>query len=203
MTLFPAMAMRPLTPEDVQGVKAGTHVVVVLPEQVSISGIERQDRFAVVPGVHDSVMHYRSELVNAGVAQAKGPRRRQVFHVVAIDLLERAVGLRVIRAPPHQPVIRRRVMQHLVRNRRDLIEDFTHLCGICSGDWIRGRGKASSRGKARPRSWNCSRTPCASRQRRLWVGAGSRRLRKSCGFECDPPDQAGPAHLHRPTDQQT
>jgi hypothetical protein len=47
--LIPADSDGSLVLEDVQGIKSWTHVVVLLPEQVSIFGIERLNVFSAAP----------------------------------------------------------------------------------------------------------------------------------------------------------
>jgi hypothetical protein len=70
---------------------------------------------------HHAVMHQRRDLVHAH-RQRPAPGRAQRADIRAVDLLQRAVALRIVAAPPDQPVLRRRTAQHLVGDRRQRIE---------------------------------------------------------------------------------
>ena len=91
--------------------EAGDHVVgdvvrhlpAVLPDEIAGRGVEGLDDIARVRHVHDAVVDERRALLAAGAEGAR-PDEAQIAHVVAIDLVERAVAPAVERAAPHQPV---------------------------------------------------------------------------------------------------
>ena len=61
-------------------------------------------------------MHERRSLLETW-RQGPRPDHAQVAHVVAIDLIQRTVAPSVERPPPHEPVGRIGILQHLVRYR--------------------------------------------------------------------------------------
>ena len=87
--------------------------MLVFPDNIAISGIQRQDRRWRRDHVHHAVMHQRDALHRAA-GKAPGPREAELVHVLLIDLVERAVALRIVSAAEHQPVIRTGVGQHLL-----------------------------------------------------------------------------------------
>ena len=86
-------------------------VPAVLPEEVAGDGVDRLQVVLRVRHVEPSAVGQRRPLLGPG-RQGAGPHHAQVAHVVAIDLVEGAVAPAVERAPPHQPVARRRVLEH-------------------------------------------------------------------------------------------
>ena len=86
-------------------------VAAVLPPQVAGHGV---DGLHVVPRVrHEqhAAVGQRGPLLRA-LGQGSGPHELQVADVVAVHLVERAVAPAVLRAAPHEPVARRRVLEH-------------------------------------------------------------------------------------------
>jgi hypothetical protein len=66
-------------------------------------------------------MHDRRSLRRAAFRHRPDPLQLQVFHVVAVDLIQRAVTRCVIIAPDHQPVAGVWIAQHRVRYRREIL----------------------------------------------------------------------------------
>jgi hypothetical protein len=87
----------------------------ILPQQGARVGVERLDVVAAVRHVHHTVVDERRRLL---VAHADGvsPDLLEPCDVLFVDLLERTVAPAVQRAPPHEPVAGRRVLEHRVRD---------------------------------------------------------------------------------------
>ena len=103
----------------------GRKVALVFPDQVAGGAVERLDLVAVVIEEQHAIVDDRRRLGGTRVHRPR-PRRLEVLDVVLVDLIERAVAVAVIGAAPHQPVRRRRIAQHLVRDR---LEIFRRLGG--------------------------------------------------------------------------
>ena len=83
----------------------------------------RVDRLHHVPRIgeeHHAVMHQWRRLVVARPDRDR-PCELQIGDVVARHLIERAVAVAVARSPPAQPVPRRRVREHCVGHRNQLV----------------------------------------------------------------------------------
>ena len=87
-----------------------------------VAAFERDDAAAAVAAarrrqIHDAAMHERNDLerpAGSGFDHARAQRA----DVVAIDLVERAVALRVVGAAVHEPVGGIGIAQHRVGDRR-------------------------------------------------------------------------------------
>ncbi len=90
----------------------------VLPDEVAARRVERLDDVARVRHVHHAVMDERRSLLQARSKRAR-PDHAQRPHVVAVDLVERAVAPAVERAAPHQPVFGCRRLEHRVGDRNE------------------------------------------------------------------------------------
>ena len=91
-------------------------VAAVLPQQVAGDGVDGLDDVARVRHVHHAAVHQRRALLAARGKRAR-PDHAQLAHVVAVDLVERAVAPAVERPPPHQPVFRGGILEHGVGDR--------------------------------------------------------------------------------------
>ena len=60
--------------------------------------------------------------LRAAFVHRPDPRQLQVLRVVARDLRQRAEVRRVVIAPQHEPVARRRILQHLVGDGREVLD---------------------------------------------------------------------------------
>ena len=94
--------------------------VAVHPDDVAGRRVEGLDDVARVGEEHDAVMHQRRGLVVAR-PDRDGPFQLQIGDVAARHLIERAVAVAVARPAPAQPVARRRVGEHLVGHRAQLV----------------------------------------------------------------------------------
>ena len=86
-------------------------VAAVLPEEVAGGGVDGLDDVARVRHVQHAAVGEWRRLLAAGSHTAR-PREAQVADVLAVDLVQGAVAPAVERPPPHQPVGRRRILQH-------------------------------------------------------------------------------------------
>ena len=105
----------------------------VLPEQVAR---RRVDGLHHVPGVRHiehAVAHQRGSLLQA-LSQASGPDHPDAPHVVAIDLVQRAVAPAVEGATPHQPVVRIWVLKFGISHGCDGVLACLSDCGGCTVD---------------------------------------------------------------------
>ena len=91
----------------------------MLPDEVARRRVDGLDDVAGVGHVEHAPVGEGRALLAARV-QGAGPHEAQVGHVAAVDLVEGAVAPAVERAPPHQPVFRRRILQHGVGHRREV-----------------------------------------------------------------------------------
>ena len=101
---------------------------VVLPQQVAGAGVERLH--AVVRALHEhhAVVHQRRRLGGSG-RQRPAPRDAQPRDVARRDLRERAEALRVVAAPPGEPVLRRGLDELGIGDGRERIERVRPLHG--------------------------------------------------------------------------
>ena len=97
--------------------RVGRVAVAVLPDEVARGGVDGLDDVAGVGQEHHPVVHERRRLVLT-LAHREHPGQLELAHVLARDLVERAVALVVARAAPGQPVVRGRLPQQLVGDRR-------------------------------------------------------------------------------------
>ena len=109
-------------------------VAAVLPEQVPRGGVDGLDDVARVRHVEDAVVDERRALLAAAGAERPRPHHPQVADVVPVDLVEGAVAPAVEGAAPHEPVVRRRRLQHLVGDGNEL------RGGLCEGVGGGGEG---------------------------------------------------------------
>ncbi len=94
-------------------------LALVFPDEIAGRGVEGLDLVGVIEDIKHAVMDDRGRLGGAR-DQRPRPRHLEILDIVLVDLVERAVAVAVKRAPPHQPVGRRRIAQHRVRNRREI-----------------------------------------------------------------------------------
>ncbi len=88
-----------------------------LPDEVARLRIQRLHDVARAGQIDHAVVHNRRRLVGAGVVHRPHPLQLQVLHVVARDLIERAVALPLIIPAHDEPVFRGRIFQHGRRHR--------------------------------------------------------------------------------------
>ena len=112
----------------------------ILPQPGAVAHVERLDVVARLHQEHDAVVHERRRLLQA-FGHGPGPGQAQAAHVGGVDLVERAVAPVVVGAPPHRPVARRRVDEHLLGDRRVLVDG-----GLRRGD--RSREQKARRNQA-------------------------------------------------------
>ena len=107
-------------PEGVEDVVADVvgHLPAVLPAQVPGDRVDRLDDVGGVRHVHHAVVDQGRSLLPS-VGHGARPDHPQFADVVPVDLIERAVAPPVERPAPHQPVLRRRGLQHLVGHRNE------------------------------------------------------------------------------------
>ena len=92
------------------------NLAAVLPDQVAGCGVECLDHIVWVRHVEDAAVgEGRPGL--AAVVERPRPDHAEPADVLRRDLVERAVAPAVRRASPGQPIIRRRVLEHLVGDR--------------------------------------------------------------------------------------
>ena len=123
---------------DARRRRVGRHV---LPQRLAGRGVQRDDAAAAVAAarrrqIHDAAMHERNDLELAG-RQRLRPRALQRADVVAIDLVERAVTMRVVGAAVHQPVGGIGIAQHGIGDRR-CGDAAQQLCAVDTGLSKRG-----------------------------------------------------------------
>ena len=103
---------------------AGPHILrqprAVDPDHVARRRVDRLHHVPRVGQEHHAVVHQRRRLVVARPHRDR-PRELQIGDVVARHLIERAVAVAVARPPPAQPVAGRRVGEHLVGHRGQLV----------------------------------------------------------------------------------
>jgi hypothetical protein len=110
--------------------------MAVFPEQISGPSVERVHDVVRLREIHDAVADKRGSLLIAELLRP-GPGELQVADIAFVDLVERAVSPAVIRAPPHEPVIRTGIGRDFVANRREAFRQ----------GWFRDRtGRAQHRG---------------------------------------------------------
>ena len=87
------------------------------PDQTARLPVERLHDVARGREIDDAVVHDRGRLIRARVVHRPHPLQLQVLHVGGRDLIQRAVAVALIIAPENQPVARRRILEHLRRDR--------------------------------------------------------------------------------------
>ena len=95
-------------------------VAAVFPDQVAGHRVEGLDDVARVRHVHHPVVDHRGPLLQPR-PQGPRPHHADVAHVAAVDLVEGAVAQGVEGAPPHQPVVGVRVLQHGVGDGNEVV----------------------------------------------------------------------------------
>ena len=136
------------------------------PNQIAGFAIKRLDDVAGARQIDDAVVHDGRGLVRAGVVHGPGPLQLQIFHVIARDLVERTVAMPLIIAPEDKPVLRRRILEHLRRDRH-VVLDFARdghtaparQCRLAPRRSLRRRARAIRR-QPRPRASRPSRPAC-------------------------------------------
>ena len=108
------------------GDQPGREIALVFPDQVAGRRIERLDLVAEIEDVEHAVMDDGRRLGGAA-GERPAPRDLEIFHIGFVDLLQRAVAVAVIGAPPHQPVRRRRIAQHRIGDRRQVPDGIGRL----------------------------------------------------------------------------
>ena len=98
--------------------RPGGWYIPVLPDDIAGCGVEGLQNACALPEIHDPVANERRQRA-AAVGQRERPRQPQCADVCGRDLRERAVPVRVARPPPVQPVLRRRVLQDCLCDRRE------------------------------------------------------------------------------------
>ena len=97
----------------------GRHLPAVLPVEIAGHRVHRLHMVVRVRHVQRAAVDQRRAFLVAG-RQGAGPHQAQLVHVVPVDLVERAVTPSVQGASPHEPVARRRILQHGVGDGRKL-----------------------------------------------------------------------------------
>jgi hypothetical protein len=92
----------------------------VLPEQIAGAAVQGLNHVVRVCKKDDTVMHQR-RLFLISRLHVPGPCQFQSADIAGADLLERAVAPGAVIAPPHQPVPGIRALQHLFRDRPELL----------------------------------------------------------------------------------
>ena len=83
-----------------------------LPNQIARLGIQGLDNVTWTHEIKDAVVHDRRRLVGARIVHRPLPDELEMLNVVAVDLIQRAVTPALVVAAEHQPVTRRRVLEH-------------------------------------------------------------------------------------------
>ena len=100
------------------GVEVAGQLARVAPDEISGRRVHRLDHVVDRGDVEDAVVGQRCDL---GCPDSDFPRpgEAESMDVLAVDLVEGAVTPTVQRAAEHQPLRRRRVLQHFVRDRHE------------------------------------------------------------------------------------
>src|SRR4029079_8514941 len=111
-------------PDRDRAVRAAVHafriLTLVLPERRAGLAVDRLRVVAVVRHVDVSGIGDRRRLLDAR-AHRLAPDLLQLRDIALVDLLERAVAPAVERPAPHQPVAVARMLEHLIRDGRELL----------------------------------------------------------------------------------
>ena len=92
-------------------------VALVFPQQLAVGGIERLHLVEPVVEEKHAVVDQRRRFRGAR-RHRPAPGYRQVLDVVGVDLFQRAIAPGIVGTAPHQPVVVRRIKQHLRRHWR-------------------------------------------------------------------------------------
>ena len=92
----------------------------ILPQTGAVANVERLDEVARLHQEHDAVVDEGRGLLHA-LDHGPCPGETQVRYIGRVDLVEGAVTPVVVAAPPHEPVARRRVDEHLPGDRGVLV----------------------------------------------------------------------------------
>ena len=128
----------------------------ILPQTGAVAHVQRLDVVARLHQEHDAVVDERRGLLQA-LGHGPRPGETQAAHVGRVDLVERAVAPVVVGAPPHRPVARRRVDEHLLGHRRVVVDG-----GLRRGD--RSREQKARRDQSGKGSRELSHRSWSSRQ---------------------------------------
>jgi hypothetical protein len=99
------------------GHEVGGKVALIFPEQVTADRIERLHLVGVIEDEQHAIVNDRGDLCRAG-GQRPRPCDLEALDITLVDTIERAVAPCVVGPPPHQPVRRRRIAEHLLRHGR-------------------------------------------------------------------------------------
>ncbi len=116
------------------------------PNQIARLPIKRLDDVARARQVHDAVVNDGRRLVRTRVVHGPCPLQSQLLHVVARNLMERAVAVALVVAPEDEPILRGRVPEHLGRY-RDVVFDLA-----LNADTTFPGGASSASAGRRPRA---------------------------------------------------
>ena len=94
----------------------------ILPEARAVAHVEGLDEVARLHQEHHPVVHERRRLLPP-LPHGPRPREPQAADVRRVDLIERTVPPVAVGPPPHRPVLRRRVQQHVPGHRRVAVGD--------------------------------------------------------------------------------
>ena len=89
----------------------------IAPQDGTRFRVQREHLVERARNEHHAAVDDRRRLVAVVHARRERPHRLQALHVAGIDLVERAVAPSIVRAPRHQPIRCRRVLQPIGRDR--------------------------------------------------------------------------------------
>ena len=114
-------------------VRLGTHafrqLALVFPEEVAGLCVDRHDVVARARQEHHPVVDERRALLVPGSHEPARPHHAELRHVVARNLVERAVAPAIEGAPPHQPVGGVGLLEHRVGHRHEFARALLRLDG--------------------------------------------------------------------------
>ncbi len=131
----------------------GTHAR--FPDEIAGFRIDRLHDVAGAREIHHAVVDDGRCLIRTRVVHRPDPRELQVLHVVARDLIERAVAPPVVIPAEDEPVARRRILQHL-RRHRDVVLHFASDGDPAHASGAAATLSASGAGAKRHRGWTAS-----------------------------------------------
>jgi len=108
-----------------------------IPQQIARRRVQRLDPVAGIRQEHHAIVNQRSPLLRS-FGHAARPNQLEIRDVAAVDLVERAVAPAIQRAPPHQPIRRIGLREHLAGDGRDRAR------GLRQGGGSQGNEKCGS-----------------------------------------------------------
>ena len=93
------------------------HIAQIFPQLVSIRRVERKHSGSGQDRIEYAFIDKRDGFLRS-LGQAARPDQPKLVNVFLVDLIERTEALRVIGPAKHQPIIRARVLEHLLRHGR-------------------------------------------------------------------------------------